>query len=131
MRTADRRTVALAIAADVAAVAVFVVLGRSSHDEGNALRGVVTTAAPFLLGLAAGWVAARAWRSPTKLRVGVAVWPVTVLVAMVLRKLVFDRGTAPSFVVVATVFLGMFLVGWRLVAGEVGRRRVASPAPTR
>ncbi|MGK0331371.1 MAG: hypothetical protein ACI89G_001443, partial [Minisyncoccia bacterium] len=35
---------------------------------------------------------------------------------------VFENGTATSFMIVATVFLGTFLVGWRGVAALVGRR---------
>jgi hypothetical protein len=30
-----------------------------------------------------------------------------------LRNLVFDRGTAPAFVIVATIFLGVTMFGWR------------------
>jgi hypothetical protein len=32
---------------------------------------------------------------------------------MLLRNLVFDRGTAPAFVIVATIFLGVTMFGWR------------------
>jgi hypothetical protein len=42
---------------------------------------------------------------------------------MVLRKFAFDRGTATSFVIVTTIVLGVFLIGWRLVAAQVLRRR--------
>ena len=51
------------------------------------------------------------------------IWPVTVALGMVLRNLVFDRGTALPFIIVATLVLGVFLVGWRMVvAGIAGRR---------
>ena len=52
-----------------------------------------------------------------------AIWPVTVLVGMILRRALFDDGTAVSFVVVATLFLGAFLVGWRAVWRVVDQRR--------
>jgi hypothetical protein len=52
---------------------------------------------------------------------GFIIWPVTVAVGMVLRNLVFDRGTALPFIIVATLVLGVFLVGWRLVAARVSR----------
>jgi hypothetical protein len=42
---------------------------------------------------------------------------------MLLRNLVFGDGTATSFVIVATVFVGLFVVGWRLVFAVVERRR--------
>ncbi|MGD9572255.1 MAG: DUF3054 domain-containing protein [Thermoleophilia bacterium] len=41
---------------------------------------------------------------------------------MLLRGLVFDRGTAPSFVVVAAIVLGALMLGWRLVV-DLSRRR--------
>jgi hypothetical protein len=43
---------------------------------------------------------------------------VTVAVGMLLRNLVFDRGTALPFIIVATCFTGALLVGWRLVANR-------------
>ncbi len=50
----------------------------------------------------------------------------TLVLGMVLRRTAFDKGTAPSFVVVATLFLGLFLLGWRLVARWVTGRRTAT-----
>src|SRR5699024_6506425 len=41
----------LAALLDVLAVLAFVIAGRSSHAEGNALAGIATTAWPFLAGL--------------------------------------------------------------------------------
>ena len=105
-------------------VTLFVAAGRRTHEQDPAITGLVETGAPFLLGLAAGWLVARAWRHPAGVRTGLIVWPVTVAVGMVLRRVVFDDGTATSFVIVATAFLGATLVGWRLVlAGFDARRR--------
>jgi len=119
-----RAVVIRAAVLDVVAVLVFVVAGRRSHDEGgNVVTGAIGVAAPFLLALAAGWLATRAWRRPTAVTVGVGVWIGTVAVGMVLRRVVFDRGTATSFVVVATLVTGALLVGWRAVAALVARRR--------
>lgn len=111
-----RRRVLFAALADVIAVVVFVMLGRRSHDEASSLSGIAGVAGPFLVGLAAGWGVARAWRTPLALRTGVIVWVVTVALGMVLRHWAWDRGTAASFIVVATLVLGTFLVGWRAVA---------------
>ena len=121
-----RDRVPLAVGLDVFCVVLFVALGRRSHDESGVFTAVVETAAPFLIGLAAGWLLVRAWRRPTRLLTGVAIWPVTILVGMVVRNLVFDRGTAASFVVVATLFVGLFLVGWRAVLHLVDQRRAQS-----
>jgi hypothetical protein len=121
----DRR-IGLAVGLDVFAIVVFVAIGRRNHDESGAFVSVLETAAPFLIGLAVAWGAVRAWSRPTKVVTGLAIWPITVLVGMIVRNLVFDDGTAASFVVVATCFLGACLVGWRLAFGLVERRRRGS-----
>ena len=101
---------------DVAAVLVFVVIGRASHHDGETIPGVASTAWPFLAGLAAGWLVARGWRRPAALvPSGVAAWLGAVAVGMVLR-VVAGQGTAVSFIIVALCFLGLFLLGWRLLA---------------
>jgi hypothetical protein len=112
----DRR-LELAIGLDVFVVVLFVAIGRRTHEEGSAFTGVLKTALPFLIGLAIAWGAVRAWKRPAAVLTGLAIWPITVLAGMVIRRSVFDGGTAPSFVVVATLFLGAFLVGWRWIAG--------------
>lgn len=122
--TALTRAAARAAALDVASVVLFVAVGRRSHDEGgNPLAETLKVAAPFLIALAVGWVVARAWQRPASLRTGLMVWPVTVALGMVLRHWVFDRGTAASFIVVATVATGVLLLGWRAVALAIARRR--------
>lgn len=126
MPAPPRDRVPLAIGLDVFAVVLFVALGRRSHDESGELAAVLKTAAPFLVGLAVGWAVARAWRRPTSLLSGVVIWPVTVLVGMIVRNVVFDDGTATSFVVVATLFVGLFVVGWRAVLRLIDQRRAHS-----
>ena len=118
----DRR-LASAIGLDVFVVILFVAIGRRNHEESSAFVDVLETSAPFLIGLAVAWLGVRAWRRPTALLTGITIWPVTVLVGMVARRTLFDRGTATSFVVVATVFLGVFLVGWRAAARAIDGRR--------
>ncbi|HEY3684254.1 MAG TPA: DUF3054 domain-containing protein [Streptosporangiaceae bacterium] len=110
--------------ADVVVVLVFVAIGRASHQEGDALLGIAATAWPFLAGLVVGWVVVRAWRAPyAVVPAGVAAWVAAVVVGMLLR-VVSGQGTAVAFVIVATVFLGVFLLGWRAVAA-LARRRFA------
>ncbi|SPT58616.1 MULTISPECIES: DUF3054 domain-containing protein [Actinomadura] len=107
---------------DVCCVLVFVAIGRASHDEAASLAGFAGTAWPFLGGLAAGWVLWRVWRGPEALvPSGVGVWVTTVAVGMALRA-VSGQGTAAAFVIVASVFLGAALVGWRLVRTVTVRR---------
>jgi hypothetical protein len=124
----SNRRLATAVGLDVFVVILFVAIGRRNHEESSAFSDVIETGAPFLIGLAIAWLATRAWRRPSALAIGLVVWPVTVLAGMIVRRAVFDRGTATAFVVVATVFLGAGLVGWRAVGRvtEPRRRRVAS-----
>lgn len=103
--------------ADFCCVGAFVVIGRASHAQGETLGGIVHTLWPFLAGLAAGWVATRAWRRPRAIvPVGAGVWLSTVALGMVLR-VVSGQGIAVAFVFVALAFLGLFMLGWRLLAG--------------
>ena len=123
MESSTRR-LAVAAGLDTAFVVAFVAIGRNNHDEDPGLAGLVATAAPFLVGLALGWLVSRAWVHPFALRTGLIVWLVTVAGGMIVRRLVGD-GTAVSFVIVATLFLGATLVGWRLVAAAIAARRRA------
>jgi Protein of unknown function (DUF3054) len=121
------RTAIRAAVLDVAAVLVFVVIGRASHNHGESVPGVASTAWPFLAGLGAGWLVARAWRRPMALvPAGIAAWLGTVAVGMVLR-VVAGQGTAVSFIIVALCFLGLFLLGWRLLARIFSRQTPPTP----
>jgi hypothetical protein len=117
----NRRTIVAALA-DVVAIVVFVAIGRRNHDEGAGVHGTAAVATPFLIALAVGWIAARAWIRPMHVETALIIWPITVALGMVLRNLVFDRGTALPFIIVATLVTGLFLVGWRMLAGVAGRR---------
>lgn len=119
---------ALGVLADVCCVLAFVVIGRANHHAGESLAGVTSTAWPFLAGLAAGEAATRAWRRPLALvPTGVGVWAATVAGGQALR-VIAGQGTAAAFIVVSLLFLGLFLLGWRLVARLLGR--VHSPVDT-
>ena len=120
------RRLPIAVGLDVFVVTLFVAIGRREHEQSSAFTDVLETGAPFLIGLAIAWLVTRAWRRPTTLGIGLAVWPITVLVGMIVRRAVFDRGTATAFVVVATLFLGACLVGWRAGWRLIERRRQAS-----
>ena len=131
-RVPTGRRLRLALAIDALAVVVFVIIGRRSHDEGSALGGIVAVSAPFLLALGVAWLASgrlRRHRSATSLisaidvRFGLYVWAVTVVLGLAARRFLFARSTASSFAVVATIVLGLFLVGWRAIAGAVARRQ--------
>jgi hypothetical protein len=115
---------------DVAVVLVFVVIGRANHHDGDTVPGVASTAWPFLAGLGAGWLVARVWRRPAALvPSGIAAWLGTLAVGMVLR-VVAGQGTAVSFIIVALCFLGLFLLGWRLLARLFAGRPTDPTDPT-
>jgi hypothetical protein len=112
----------LAIVLDIVLIALFALIGRASHGE-NALGGLWTTAWPFLVGAAVGWLAGRAWRHPfAPWRSGLWVWAGALVIGMLLR-VVSGQGIAVSFVIVAGIVLFLFLVGWRLIAAVVRRGR--------
>jgi hypothetical protein len=96
-------------------VVLFVAIGRRNHDESTAIDGIATVAAPFLIALAIAWLSSRAWRTPGSMRTSLIVWLVTVFGGLELRHFVFDRGTATPFVIVATLVLGVLIVGGRYV----------------
>lgn len=129
-RRAPHDRLPLAVGLDVFVVVLFVALGRRSHDGSGAFAAVLETAAPFLIGLAVGWMVVRAWRRPAGILTGVMIWPITILVGMIVRNLAFDRGTAAAFVIVATAFVGALLVGWRAALRLLDRRRDRSSGST-
>ena len=99
---------------DVVCVTAFVFIGPRNHDTDTGAGGVFSVAAPFLMSLFAVHVAGLAARAKT-ITAGIIIWVATVGLGMVLRHWVFDKGTATAFVIVATVFLGGSMVGWRVV----------------
>ncbi|HEY8308559.1 MAG TPA: DUF3054 domain-containing protein [Lapillicoccus sp.] len=112
----------VAFLVDVAFLLVFAAVGRATHVELNPVLGVLATAWPFLVGLAVGWTLVRSLSHRWALEIGpgVSVVVATVVVGMLLRALT-GQGTAPSFVLVATLVLAALLLGWRAVAARVAR----------
>jgi hypothetical protein len=119
---------------DLALVALFVLLGRTSHREGGAIGGYVTAAWPFLAGAGLGWLAVLLVRRSGRelpgrsLAAGGVVLGGTVVGGMALRRVFTDGGTPLSFLVVATSFLAFFLLGWR---GLDRARRARAARPVR
>ncbi len=61
-------------------------------------------------------------RAPLSVGDGLVVWAGTLVGGMLLRS-VTGQGTAPSFIVVAGLVTGAFLLGWRAVRAAAARRR--------
>ncbi|MFV0526067.1 MAG: DUF3054 domain-containing protein [Acidimicrobiales bacterium] len=120
---APTRTVVLALALDLASILAFVTIGRRSHQETDAIRDILRTAAPFLMAVVPAWVVSRVWVNPTSLRTGGTILVVTIVAGMYTRRVLFDEGIASTFIVVATLFLTACLLGWRLIARFVAHRR--------
>jgi hypothetical protein len=111
---------------DVIIVLLFVGIGRSVHDHGVNLAGLLSTAWPFVSGLAVGWlIVIKQQHSGVSLFDGVTICLVTVLLGMILR-VVAGQGTAFAFVLVALGFLGALMLAWRIVVGKLWRSQKAS-----
>ena len=115
------RIPALAFTADVVAVIVFAAVGRASHDESADLLGLLATAAPFGVGLAAAWATPLVRGRPTGLPAGLAVLAGTVAIGLLVRFAFLGR-LPLSFAIVATCALGVLLLGWRGLAAFVAHR---------
>jgi len=113
-----------ALLIDAVLVIIFAATGRSSHQESMSLAGVFDTAWPFLVALAISWVVSFAWRHPLAvLSSGLPFWLGTVILGLIIRVTLGGQTAALPFVIVATVVLGLFLVGWRLIWWLVRRSR--------
>lgn len=111
---------------DLLLVIVFAVLGRRSHAEGLDLAGIFDTATPFLVALLVFSCIGVLWREPHRIwPYGVIIWIGTVALGLILRVL-FGATAAVPFIIVATLVLGVFLLGRRLVSGLLVRRKVHS-----
>ncbi|MFJ2532916.1 DUF3054 domain-containing protein [Microbacterium maritypicum] len=118
-----------AVVVDVVLVLIFAAIGRASHDENPA--GFLLTAWPFLIALLIGHLLAALLpgrpRRPWTVLWGAVVWIVTVAGGMLIRVLSGDTAEVP-FIIVATLVLGAFLVGWRAITALLRRRRSSPDA---
>jgi hypothetical protein len=122
-----RPSVPFALLADACCVLAFVAIGRLAHHDGDGAAGLWHTAWPFLLGLLIGLVVARYWRRPTAIRpAGLGAWLGAAAIGMAIR-VAAGQGTAVAFIAVALAFLGLFLLGWRVVALVFSHLRHTGP----
>ncbi|GAB3246036.1 DUF3054 domain-containing protein [Arthrobacter pigmenti] len=100
---------------DALFILLFASIGRDTHEHGISAAGVLSTAWPFLVAVIAGWLLSRAWRPPFEVwPTGVIVWAVTVIGGLALRGLA-GGGLALAFQLVTAGFLGLVLLGHRLI----------------
>ena len=117
------KSLVAALVADVAFVVLFTFIGTRNHDTESHSGGVLSTAAPFIIGIAVAWLVLRAWRQPFAVATGVGIWIISIVVGMLLRHFAWDRGTAGAFIVVATIFNAFTLVGWRFIRESILTRK--------
>jgi hypothetical protein len=98
---------------DAVCVLLLVVVGTRNHDTDDGVLAVLGVGLPFWIALAVVHAVPPVRRRAAQTGTGAIVWVATVAIGMTLRNLVFDRGTAAAFIVVATVFLGITMLGWR------------------
>ncbi|MFF5790824.1 DUF3054 domain-containing protein [Paeniglutamicibacter sp. NPDC012692] len=122
----SRKTWIAYFAIDVVLVLLFALIGRQSHEHSLTVLGVLQTAAPFLISLTILSLLSRPWINHSRLwPTGFLVWLGTVALGLAFRVL-FGGTAAVAFIVVATIVLGVFLMGRRGITTLIARRRVRS-----
>jgi hypothetical protein len=120
----DQRPAPLvAPAVDFAVIVVFVAIGRRTHGEDPGIGGFLHVIWPFVVGLVAAYLVTDLARRPLVWRRAAGAWLVTVSVGEALRLTVQSRPWRPGFLVVAFLFIGAGMLGWRAVAAGWARRR--------
>ncbi|GAB3665899.1 hypothetical protein GCM10027591_15050 [Zhihengliuella somnathii] len=100
---------------DAGLIILFAAIGRRTHEHGLEILGILGTAAPFLLALLA--LASMTRYPETSNRMwphGIMTWLGVVAFGLALRVIFGDTAALP-FVIVATLTLGVLLLGRRLV----------------
>jgi Protein of unknown function (DUF3054) len=109
------KTVLPVAVADAACLAVFVLLGRESHDLSSGIVWYLTVLWPFLLGWFAAAAAVRLYTSgPNRWMALAATWVAGTAIALVLRSLITGRRSPLAFIIVAYAFIALTVFGWRL-----------------
>jgi hypothetical protein len=112
------RTAFRAFAFDALCVLLLVVIGTRNHETDTGITGILFVGAPFWIAMSLTHLAPLLQRKNIRDPNTYMVWGYTVVMGMVLRNLVFDRGTALAFIIVATVFLGITMFGWRALVAR-------------
>lgn len=106
---------AIAAAADAACLAVFVILGRESHDITSGITWYLTVLWPFFVGWFIVALACRLYASwPSRWDRVAATWGIGIALALVLRAVITGRATPIAFIIVAYAFVELTVFGWRL-----------------
>ena len=112
------RTALRAFAFDALCILLMVVIGTRNHKTDTGISGILFVAAPFWIAMSLTHLAPLLQRKNRQDPNPYMVWGYTVIMGMLLRNMVFNRGTAAAFVIVATVFLGTTMFGWRALVAR-------------
>ena len=112
------RTALRALLFDALCVLLMVVIGTRNHKTDTGISGILFVAAPFWIAMSLAHLAPLLQRKNRKEQNAYMVWGYTVVMGMVLRNMIFNRGTAAAFIIVATVFLGITMFGWRALVAR-------------
>ena len=112
------RTALRAFAFDALCILLMVVIGTRNHKTDTGVTGILFVAAPFWIAMSLTHLAPLLQRKNRQDPNPYMVWGYTVVMGMLLRNMVFNRGTAAAFVIVATVFLVITMFGWRAVVAR-------------
>lgn len=105
----------VAFLVDLVVLVVFVAVGRRSHHLHSGVEHSFDVLWPFAVGLVVGWLVTRLDRAPLSLVRAAGAWVITVGLGMALRINVQDHVFMLAFTIVATLFVGACMLGWRLV----------------
>jgi hypothetical protein len=106
---------ALAAGVDAVCLALFVALGRASHDISSGIAWYLTVLWPFLVGWFVVALALRLYVSPLDRWVMLTcTWVAGTAIALGLRAAVTQRNTPITFIIVTYIFIGLTTFGWRL-----------------
>jgi hypothetical protein len=112
---------ALAAGIDAVCLALFVALGRASHDPESGLAWYFTVLWPFLVGWFVVALPLRLYMSHhASWRVLAVTWFAGCAIALLLRVAVTHRDTPLVFIIVTFCFIGIVTFGWRLFVRGLG-----------
>lgn len=109
---------------DILLIILFALLGRREHEHGLDVGGILWTALPFIIGYVFMLAVSRPWVNINRLwPTGVLVWLGTVALGIATR-IALGSTAAISFIMVATIVLGVFLLGRRAIVLLMTKRSV-------
>ncbi len=112
---------ALAVGVDAVCLALFVALGRASHDISSGIAWYLTVLWPFLVGWFVVALALQLYGAPLYRWVILAcTWVAGSAIGLALRAGITHRNTPIAFIVVTFIFIGLTTFGWRLFVHGLG-----------